>query len=71
MPTHTHTYTVNQYIMNHTFASLVKSSLIAAGFTVSKDDSLGMWQVKDGSDMLLQSRSLGDLMNMSAKEFGL
>lgn len=54
----------------NTYVSLVKQSLVEAGFSVQKNQRDDVWEVKDGPDVLLKSRSLGDLLLKSAKEFG-
>lgn len=54
----------------NTYASAVQASLIEAGFVIEKNNREGMWEIKDGTDVLMRSRSLGDLLNQSAKELG-
>lgn len=54
----------------NTYASTVRASLIEAGFAVEKNEREGFWEVKDGDEVLLRSRSLGDVLTMSAKELG-
>ncbi len=53
-----------------TYASAVKQSLIEAGFAVVKNERDDVWEVKDGPDVLLHSRSLADLLIKSARELG-
>lgn len=53
-----------------TYVAAVQAALIEAGFVVEKNERDGVWEVKDGADVLLKSRSLGDVLSMSAKELG-
>lgn len=53
-----------------TYAATVQASLIEAGFVIEKNDREGMWEIKDDTDVLMRSRSLGDLLTQSAKELG-
>ena len=66
--------------MNHTFASSILYQLKDSGFTVRKDLKENQWGIydtnvcqhsPDSNSLLIRSRSLGDLMRQSAKEFGL
>lgn len=67
--------------MKHTFASNILSQLKDSGFIVHKDLKENQWGVydkaiddnssKNSNSLLIRSRSLGDLMRQSAKEFGL
>lgn len=62
--------------MKRTWSSNILSQLKDSGFTVHKDLKENQWGVYDGdvdnsNSLLIRSRSLGDLMRQSAKEFGL
>lgn len=62
--------------MKSTFASSILSQLKDSGFTVHKDLKENQWGIYDAAvdnsnSLLIRSRSLGDLMRQSAKEFGL
>ena len=62
--------------MKHTWSSNILSQLKDSGFSVHKDLKENQWGVYDGAvdnsnSLLIRSRSLGDLMRQSAKEFGL
>lgn len=67
--------------MQHTWSSNILSQLKDIGFTVHKDLKENQWGVydkaiddnssKNSNSLLIRSRSLGDLMRQSAKEFGL
>lgn len=62
--------------MKHTYASSILSQLKDSGFTVHKDLKENQWIVydnpsKDSNSLLIRSRSLGDLMRVSSKQFGL
>lgn len=66
--------------MKHTFASSILSQLKDSGFTVHKDLKENQWGIydtnvcqhsPDSNSLLIRSRSLGDLMRVASKEFGL
>lgn len=62
--------------MNKTFASSILSQLKDSGFIVHKDLKENQWGVydnpsKDINSLLIRSRSLGDLMRVASKQFGL
>jgi hypothetical protein len=62
--------------MRHTFASNILSQLKDSGFIVHKDLKENQWGIYDGAvdnsnSLLIRSRSLGDLMRVASKEFGL
>jgi len=62
--------------VNKTYASSILSQLKNSGFTVHKDLKENQWGVyndanKDSNSLLIRSRSLGDLMRLASREFGL
>lgn len=62
--------------MRYTFASSILSQLKDSGFIVHKDLKENQWGIyenpsKDSNSLLIRSRSLGDLMRVASKEFGL
>lgn len=62
--------------MQHTWSYNILSQLKDSGFTVHKDLKENQWGVydnpsKDSNSLLIRSRSLGDLMRVASKEFGL
>lgn len=62
--------------MNKTFANSILSQLKDSGFTVHKDLKENQWGIYDGAvensnSLLIRSRSLGDLMRVASREFGL
>lgn len=62
--------------MRHTWSSNILFQLKDSGFTVHKDLKENQWGIYDGavdnsSSLLIRSRSLGDLMRVASKEFGL
>ena len=61
-----------------TYAAIIKQSLIEAGFVLHKCDKLSQWQlyssqacVRNEKGYLMMSKSQGDLLLRSAKEFNL
>lgn len=62
--------------MRHTFASSILSQLKDSGFTVHKDLKENQWGIYAGAvdnsnSLLIRSCSLGDLMKVAARDFGL
>lgn len=62
--------------MRHTWSYNILSQLKDSGFIVHKDLKENQWGVYDGdvynsNCLLIRSRSLGDLMRVASKEFGL
>lgn len=61
--------------MNHTFAQHILTQLRSSGFTVEKCHRESQWQLLDKSsdkaEVLMWSKSLGDLARKVGKEFGL
>lgn len=62
--------------MKRTWSSSILSQLKDSGFTVHKDLKENQWGVYDGAvdnsnSLLIRSRSLGELMRVASKEFGL
>lgn len=57
--------------MQHTFSSHIITELKASGFDVVKCLVEKEWQIKDKSEILMRSASLGELSKKAAKEFGL
>lgn len=62
--------------MKHTYVSSILSQLKDSGFTIHKDLKENQWGVyndanKHSNSLLIRSRSLGDLMRIAARDFGL
>lgn len=62
--------------MKHTWSSNILSQLKDSGFTVHKDLKENQWGIYDGAvdnsnSLLIRSRSLGDLMRVASRVFGL
>ena len=61
-----------------TYTATIKQSLIEAGFVLHKCDNTQAWKLYSSEDCvmnekgyLMQSRSMGDLLQKAAKEFNL
>lgn len=62
--------------MKYTWSYNILSQLKDSGFTVHKDLKENQWGIYDGAvdnnnSLLIRSRSLGDIMRVASKEFGL
>lgn len=62
--------------MRHTWSYNILSQLKDSGFTVHKDLKENQWGIYDGAldnsnSLLIRSSSLGDLMRVAARDFGL
>lgn len=62
--------------MKQTWSSNILSQLKDGGFIVHKDLKENQWGIYDGAidnsnSLLIRSRSLGDLMRVASREFGL
>jgi hypothetical protein len=57
--------------MHHTYSSQILTQLLSSGFTVEKNEKESQWQLKDDSEILAWSKSLGDLTRKSAKDLGI
>jgi len=66
--------------MKHTWSSSILSQLRDSGFIVHKDLKENQWGIydtkvcqhsPDSNSLLIRSRSLGDLMKVAARDFGL
>lgn len=62
--------------MKHTWSYNILSQLKDSEATVHKDLKENQWGIYDGAvdnsnSLLIRSRSLGDLMRVASKEFGL
>lgn len=62
--------------MKHTWSSNILFQLKDSGFIVHKDLKENQWGVyndanKHSNSLLIRSRSLGDLMRVAARDFGL
>lgn len=57
--------------MNHTFSAHIITQLKSSGFDVVKCPVEKEWQVRDNTEIVMRSVSLGDLSKKAAKDFGL
>lgn len=57
--------------MKHTWASSIRSQLEDAGFTLTKRECDGHWQLSLDGECVTHSRSMGDVLNNAAEEFNL
>ena len=52
-----------------TYLTSIKQQLIDSGYTIIKQDDV--WKLLDSDVELMNNRSLGDMLNMAAKELGI
>lgn len=57
--------------MKHTFSSNICGQLLQSGYTLHKCPQENTWQILDKREVVMESRSKGDLMKKAAQEFKL
>lgn len=54
-----------------THTAKTHNQLTQAGYSISKNVKESLWEMKDGSNVLMSNKALGDLLNKASKELGI
>lgn len=54
-----------------THTANTQNQLTQAGYSISKNVKDSLWEMKDGSKVVMSNKALGDLVNKASKEFGI
>lgn len=59
--------------MNHwnTHTNRIKKDLTSAGYTLTKNVNVNHWEIKDRSNVVFTSKSLGDVIKLAENKLGL
>lgn len=54
-----------------TYTASAQTQLTNAGYRIVKNSAESLWQVVDGSKVVMSNKALGDLMKIASKQFGI
>lgn len=54
-----------------TYTASTQNTLAQAGYRIVKNSAESVWQVVDGTKVVMQNKALGDLMKIASKQFGI